>query len=79
MIECINGTREEIPLFLIVTRTNILALWFVKDLDLNVAVTTSETSFFFFFFLFFSSFLYAVKGYDNYKQIIMGLAGHIAM
>ena len=25
------------------------------------------------------SFLYAAKGYDNYEQIIMGLAGHIAM
>ena len=33
-----------------------------------------------FLFLFLiSSFLYAAKGYDNYKQIIMGLAGHIAM
>ena len=27
---------------------------------------------------FISSFLYAAKGYDNYEQIIMGLAGHIA-
>ena len=32
-----------------------------------------------FFFFSFSSFLYAAKGYDNYEQIIMDLAGHIAM
>ena len=31
------------------------------------------------FFFQISSFLYAAKGYDNYEQIIMGLAGHIAI
>ena len=30
-------------------------------------------------FFLISSFLYAAKSYDNYEQIIMGLAGHIAM
>ena len=30
-------------------------------------------------FIFISLFLYAAKGYDNYEQIIMGLAGHIAI
>ena len=44
-IECINGTGCEIPPFLIVTGTNILAPWFVNDLDPHVAVTTSETGF----------------------------------
>ena len=45
VFECINGTGREIPPFLIVTGTNILAPWFVNDLDPNVAVTTSETGF----------------------------------
>ncbi len=44
-IECINGVGGEIPPFLIVTGTNILAPWFLNDLDPNVAVTTSETGF----------------------------------
>ena len=44
-IECINGTGGEIPPFLIVTGTNILAPWFINDLDPHVAVTTSETGF----------------------------------
>ena len=44
-IECINGVGREIPPFLIVTGTNILAPWFLNDLDPNVAVTTSETGF----------------------------------
>ena len=44
-IECINGESGEIPLFLIVTETNILALWFINNLDPHVAVTTSETGF----------------------------------
>ena len=44
-IECINGEGREIPPFLIVTGTNILAPWFVNDLDPHVAVTTSETGF----------------------------------
>lgn len=44
-IECINGVGSEIPPFLIVTGTNILAPWFLNDLDPNVAVTTAETGF----------------------------------
>lgn len=44
-IECINGAEGEIPPFLIVTGTNILASWFVNDMDPNVAVTISETGF----------------------------------
>lgn len=44
-IECINGAGGEIPPFLIVTGTNILAPWFINDLDPNVAVTTSESGF----------------------------------
>ena len=44
-IECINAAGGEIPPFLIVTGTNILAPWFVNDLDPHVAVTTSETGF----------------------------------
>ena len=32
-IECINGEGREIPPFLIVTGTNILAPWFMNDLD----------------------------------------------
>jgi hypothetical protein len=44
-IECINGTGRDIPPFLIVTGTNILAPWFVNDLHSNIAVTTSETGF----------------------------------
>ena len=44
-IECINGGGRDIPPFLILTGTNILAPWFVNDLHSNIAVTTSETGF----------------------------------
>ena len=36
-----------------------------------------EYIFIYLFFIYL--FLYAAKGYDNYEQIIMSLAGHIAM
>ena len=41
------------------------------------ANSVSFFSFSFFFFL--SLFLYATKGYDKYEQIMMGLAGCMAM
>lgn len=44
-IECINAAGCEIPPLLIITGTNILAPWFVNDLDPHVAVTTSEIGF----------------------------------
>jgi hypothetical protein len=44
-VECINGNGGEIPPFLVVTGTNILAPWFANDLDPHVAVTTSESGF----------------------------------
>ena len=49
--------------------------WDKRQATLMVHVTADGVFFFFFYF----SFLYAAKGYDNYKQIITGLAGHIAM
>ena len=45
VIECINSGGRDIPPFLILTGTNILALWFVNDLHSNIAVTTSEIGF----------------------------------
>ena len=44
-IKCINNKNDEIPLFLIVTKINILVSWFLNNLNSYIAITTSKIGF----------------------------------
>ena len=73
------------PSLLILQILVYLSIYPYTHIALNLVVISRliywipPASYFFYFLFFISSFLYAAKGYDNYEQIIMGLAGHIAM
>ena len=45
IIECINNAGREIPPFLVVIGINILAPWFINNLNPHVIVITSEIGF----------------------------------